>query len=133
MWLIKLKYWAKKLAILGKNYWWVFPLVVLAFFLSKYKPYSLAGLYTKKKDIAKKELEELESIHAEEVKEILEVEKHTSEQISLVEKKLVEKKETLKREHKKRIKEIVKESKDEPDEMAKKIADEFGFTVTEIE
>ena len=88
MWLIKLKYWAKKLAILGKNYWWILPLVVLAFFLFKYKPYSLASLYTKKKDIAKEELEELESLHSKEVEEILEVQKYTDEQAALVEKDL---------------------------------------------
>lgn len=131
MWLIKLKYWAKKLAILGKSYWWVFPLVVLAFFLFKYKPTSLAGLYKKKKDIAKAELEELENIHNEEVKEILEVQKHTDEQTALVEEKFAKKKETLKREHKQRIKKIVKETKEDPDAMAKKIADEFGFEVVE--
>ena len=128
-----LKHWVKKSWLWLKTNWWAGVLLVGGFILYKfflYKPESttFSELYDKKVEQGKKEMQVLEEVHKEEVKQIERAQEDFKVVVSAIETERKESGEKIKKTEKKRIKEIV--NMPEKD-RAKALANEFGFEVVE--
>lgn len=130
--------WNKMIIFLRKAYsfikaYWYIPVIIIGilFFAVVFneKNYSLLNILSKRKEMHKREVEAIEKIHSEEIRkreEALEVYHKT---IKSIEEKYEKDSLNLTNSKKKEIKKIVDETHDNPDLLAKKLANQMGFEI----
>lgn len=130
--------WNKMIIFLRKAYsfikaYWYIPVIIIGilFFAVVFneKNYSLLNILSKRKEMHKREVKAIEKIHSEEIRkreEALEVYHKT---IKSIEEKYEKDSLNLTNSKKKEIKKIVDETHDNPDLLAKKLANQMGFEI----
>ena len=117
-----------------KTYWY-FPVAIvyaLVIWLVFRKDTSAAlGALDIKSDSFKKQIDVLNKVHEEEIKEKENLNKVFNETIEKVEVELKKKNEALDKGKKKRVKEIVKNHSNSPEELARLVKESFGFEIVE--
>ena len=84
-----------------------------------------------KRESYKKQVEVLKQSHKEELLERDKLIDEYSDTIAKLEKQFLSRKEELSSSHRKEVKKIIETSKGNPDEIKKKIKEEFGFELIE--
>lgn len=122
----------KKVWSFIKNYWYI-PVIVIGIIVGtivfREVPQSLLDMLNKRKELHKKELEVIEQVKKEEREKrekALAVYHKTLEQI---EEKYEKSKKDLSLRKKNKIKKIIEDTHDDPDELAKQLADQTGFQI----
>ena len=131
---VAFKLFVKKSCLWLKTYWY-FPVAIvyaLVIWLVFRKDTSAAlGALDIKSDSFKKQIDVLNKVHEEEMKEKENLNKVFNETIEKVEVELKKKNEALDRHKKKRVKEIVKNHSNNPEELARLVKESFGFEIVE--
>lgn len=126
--------WYKKLWIKIKKYWWVFLIIIAGIFLIAfygYNPQDIKELLQKKQEQADKELDALTK-HSENIKE--DSDENLEEYLKAIddlEKNYKKDKEELDEKTKEKVKEFLKEAGKNPENVAKRIAEENGWEYVE--
>tara|TARA_Y100000310_G_C20369134_1_gene662696 strand:+ start:172 stop:588 length:417 start_codon:yes stop_codon:yes gene_type:complete len=132
---LKLKLIAKKAWIKAKTYWWILVLglgLVIGFLmwlLSRNGAFvgTLMDLLESKRDAHDQELETLNHIHMTEVAEKNERMKEHQKRLVELEKEFENREEKLDKEKKAELKSLVDKSYNDPEKLAKEIAEVFGL------
>jgi|TARA_Y100000310_G_C20177818_1_gene576671 predicted Holliday junction resolvase-like endonuclease len=132
---LKIKLIAKKTWIWAKRFWWIIILVlgltigVLVWLLTRNGAYvaNLLDLIETKRDAHDQEMETLAHIHNTEIEEKnARLEEHLKRRRE-IEEKYKERGETLNKEKEAELKRIVNESYNDPEKLAKELAEAFGI------
>lgn len=119
-----------------KSYWWIPAILVVAVvatFIMRRVPTSLMQLVSKQRELHKKEVEAIEKVHTEEIKQREEALDTYHKTVKAIEEKYEKESLELTKKKKKEIKKIVDETHSDPDLLAKKLADQMGFVVVQPE
>lgn len=122
----------KKLGSWLKSYWYIPALVavgVVAFIVWRRIPTSLIEVFEKRREMHQREVEAIENIHAEEIAKREKALAAYHKTIKAIEEKYEEANSQLNKRKKNQIKKIVEETHDNPDLLAKKLADQMGFQI----
>ena len=113
-----------------KEHWqipFVFLWTMVTVILTRRNTQALKDVITAKQESHKKEIETLEKIHSNEILELKGVQKQYLKTIRELETKFKEQNRELSEKHAEDVKEIVVRSKGNPEEIIRKIEDEFGI------
>jgi hypothetical protein len=115
-----------------KAYWYI-PVIIIAIFVLTIifyqPPASLMSLVERRRKLHEKEVESINNIHAEEIKKREEALLAYQKTIKAIEEKYNKDKADLTERKKSQIKKIVEETHNDPDLLAKKLADQMGFEI----
>ena len=127
---LKAKVAIKKVWLWIKSHGDIVAVIAVAIIVSAAgKRISLSKLIQSKKENYKKQIEVIESTHAEEIENRESALRRYYSVIADIEKQHENSKNQLDSKKKKLIKDIIKDNKDDPDEITRRIADVTGFSI----